>query len=141
MDAGIEDGSLGRLVNDDPNPNCRMKKVEVNHRSDLCIFALRDIFPKEEITYDYGGCDIPWRQTIKKGRGTSSTNISENSVIDLSTLEKPAVHNQSSSLPLEGEPSQQATSSTNISENSVIDLSTFEKPAVHNQSSNSASKG
>ncbi|XP_039616182.1 uncharacterized protein LOC120533395 isoform X1 [Polypterus senegalus] len=141
MDAGIEDGSLGRLVNDDPNPNCRMKKIEVNHRPHLCIFALRDIFPKEEITYDYGGCNLPWRQTIKKGRGTSSTNISENSVIDLSTLEKPAVHNQSSNSASKGEPAQPGTSSTNISENSVIDLSTLEKPAVHNQSSNSASKG
>ncbi|KAL6477443.1 hypothetical protein MHYP_G00132780 [Metynnis hypsauchen] len=62
IDASVDDGSLGRLVNDDSNPNSRMKIISVSQVPHLCLFALRDIQPGEEITYDYGGYDLPWRR-------------------------------------------------------------------------------
>ncbi|CAI5679042.1 unnamed protein product [Oreochromis niloticus] len=66
IDASVEDKSLGRLVNDDHRrPNCKMKTVEVEGRPHLCLFALRDIDPGEEITYDYGKADWPWRKMDK----------------------------------------------------------------------------
>lgn len=65
VDAAQEDSSLGRLVNDDnKHPNCRMKKVLAENKPHLCLFALRDINPGEEITYDYGGTDWPWRKQV-----------------------------------------------------------------------------
>nr|XP_046253176.1 N-lysine methyltransferase KMT5A-like [Scatophagus argus] len=65
IDAAQEDGSLGRLVNDDHrHPNCKMKRVITEAKPYLCLFALRDIQPGEEITYDYGGNDWPWRKQV-----------------------------------------------------------------------------
>lgn len=55
IDAAKEDGSLGRLVNDDNiNPNATIKKITVEGKPHLCLFARRDINPGEEITYNYG---------------------------------------------------------------------------------------
>ncbi|KAF5896228.1 uncharacterized protein DAT39_014070, partial [Clarias magur] len=62
IDASVDDGSLGRLVNDDSNPNAKMKIISISRIPHLCLFALRDIQPGEEITYDYGGYDLPWRR-------------------------------------------------------------------------------
>lgn len=65
IDASREDGSFGRLVNDEHrHPNCRMKKIEVEGKPHLCLFALKDIKDGEEITYDYGGGDCPWRMQV-----------------------------------------------------------------------------
>uniref|UniRef100_A0A9J7ZFM4 SET domain-containing protein n=2 Tax=Cyprinus carpio carpio TaxID=630221 RepID=A0A9J7ZFM4_CYPCA len=62
IDASREDGSFGRIVNDDhKHPNCEMRKIYVNGKIHLCLFALNDIKEGEEITYDYGGEDYPWR--------------------------------------------------------------------------------
>ncbi|XDV19286.1 hypothetical protein PO909_024785 [Leuciscus waleckii] len=62
MDASKEDSSLGRLVNDETrNPTCKMRTVEVSRKPHLCLFAVRDILPGEEITYNYGDSDWPWR--------------------------------------------------------------------------------
>lgn len=58
IDASKEDGTLGRLVNDDHvHPNCKGKRIMVNGRPHLCLFAVREIFPGEEITYNYGVVD------------------------------------------------------------------------------------
>ncbi|XP_061624998.1 uncharacterized protein LOC133475719 isoform X11 [Phyllopteryx taeniolatus] len=55
IDASVYDGSLGRLVNaDDRHPNCQMKRVIAKDKPHLCLFALRDIQPGEEITFDLG---------------------------------------------------------------------------------------
>lgn len=62
VDASVDDGSLGRLVNDDSKPNAKVKIISIGHIPHLCLFALRDIQPGEEITYDYGGYDLPWRR-------------------------------------------------------------------------------
>ncbi|MEQ2158984.1 hypothetical protein GOODEAATRI_017806 [Goodea atripinnis] len=65
VDAAREDGSLGRLVNDDAvNPNSKMKVTGVDGRPHLCLFALKDIGPGEEITYNYGDSDRPWRSKV-----------------------------------------------------------------------------
>ncbi|XP_078790071.1 uncharacterized protein LOC105358446 isoform X3 [Oryzias latipes] len=62
IDASREDGSLGRFVNDEHRcPNSKMKKIDVNGVPHLCLFALHNIQEGEEITYDYGGNDCPWR--------------------------------------------------------------------------------
>ncbi|XP_029949996.1 uncharacterized protein LOC115390320 isoform X2 [Salarias fasciatus] len=84
VDAAKEDGSLGRLVNDDHiNPNTKMKYFSVQGRPHLCLFAIRDISPGEEITYNYGDSDWPWRskaldektnQEIPKTTNSTSTN-------------------------------------------------------------------
>ncbi|XP_039677045.1 uncharacterized protein LOC120571949 isoform X2 [Perca fluviatilis] len=73
IDASREDRSFGRLVNDEHRyPNCRMKKIEVNGKPHLCLFALNNIKEGEEITYDYGGEDCPWR--------TQTTSITTDSI-------------------------------------------------------------
>lgn len=59
------DGSLGRLVNDDhPLPNCKMKKMVVEGKPQLFLFAPREIPAGEEIPYNYGGTDFPWRKLV-----------------------------------------------------------------------------
>jgi len=63
IDASQEDGTLGRLVNDDHlSPNAKMKKIIFDSLPRLCLFALQQINPGDEITYDYGNDNYPWRQ-------------------------------------------------------------------------------
>ncbi|XP_057692100.1 uncharacterized protein LOC130915906 isoform X1 [Corythoichthys intestinalis] len=62
INASKEDQTLGRLVNDDHvHPNCKVKRIMVRGRPHLCLFAIKDIFPGEEITYNYGDSSWPWR--------------------------------------------------------------------------------
>ena len=65
VDATKPDSRLGRLVNDSAHPNAVMKKVEVDGSPHLCLFALRDIAVDEEIRYDYGVNDLPWRLEVQ----------------------------------------------------------------------------
>ncbi|XP_049337615.1 uncharacterized protein LOC125802998 isoform X2 [Astyanax mexicanus] len=39
----------------------------------LCLFALRDILPGEEINYNYGDSDWPWRKQVKPEASTAKT--------------------------------------------------------------------
>ncbi|XP_016309118.1 uncharacterized protein LOC107663407 isoform X4 [Sinocyclocheilus anshuiensis] len=82
IDASREDGSFGRIVNDDhKHPNCEMKKIDVNGKIHLCLFALNDIKEGEEITYDYGGEDYPWRtQTTSIAANTKAEGDSDPSL-------------------------------------------------------------
>lgn len=65
IDASKEDGSLGRLANDDHvNPNCKVRKIVCEGKPHLCLFAVKKISPDEEITYSYGNASYPWRQTV-----------------------------------------------------------------------------
>lgn len=67
IDACREDGSLGRLVNDaHKSPNCKMKKLTVQDKPHLCLFAIENIQAGSEITYDYGECQWPWRALVSK---------------------------------------------------------------------------
>jgi len=65
IDASDEDGSFGRLVNDDHiSPNTKMKKIIVDHVPRLCLIATQQINPGDEIAYDYGDGDYPWRKEV-----------------------------------------------------------------------------
>lgn len=46
-------GSDCRFVNHSCSPNCEMQKWSVNGLSRMALFAMRDISPGEELTYDY----------------------------------------------------------------------------------------
>lgn len=46
-------GSDCRFVNHSCAPNCEMQKWSVNGLSRMALFAMRDIQPSEELTYDY----------------------------------------------------------------------------------------
>ncbi|KAL7860094.1 hypothetical protein SRHO_G00152410 [Serrasalmus rhombeus] len=84
IDAAKEDGSFGRLVNDDhKHPNCRMKMIEVDGRPHLCLFAVEDIKEGDEITYDYGGGDWPRRKKVREDT-VSKSNIKESQPPSLS---------------------------------------------------------
>ncbi|XP_056604919.1 histone-lysine N-methyltransferase set-1-like [Triplophysa dalaica] len=73
IDASNEDGSLGRLVNDDHiNPNCKVKTVVFKEKPHLCLFSIRDLFPDEDITYNYGDSSWPWR-SMELGDKSSGT--------------------------------------------------------------------
>jgi len=39
-----------------------MKKLVIGDEPRLCLFATRQINPGDEITYNYGTMDYPWRQ-------------------------------------------------------------------------------
>lgn len=51
-----------RYVNDDKKANATMKLKVFNNYPRLCLFALQDIHIGEEIRYDYGDENVPWRQ-------------------------------------------------------------------------------
>lgn len=64
-DASQDDGSLGRLVNDNHiNPNCKIKKIFCDGKPHLCLFAVTEISPGEEITYSYGNGSYLWRSMV-----------------------------------------------------------------------------
>lgn len=54
--------SVARFVNHSCSPNCHKQRVFADHHTRLprvALFALRDIAPLEEISYDYGYLDVP----------------------------------------------------------------------------------
>ncbi|XP_047200190.1 uncharacterized protein LOC118124568 [Hippoglossus stenolepis] len=76
IDASREYRSLGRLVNDDHvNPNCEMKNIVCGGKPHMCLFAVRQISPGEEITYNYGDYPYPWRSMLEDS-GTSDAEES-----------------------------------------------------------------
>lgn len=64
IDATEPDGRLCRLVNDSIKPNCVMKKIVHNSLPCLHLIALRDIMEGEELRYDYGDKNLPWRKAV-----------------------------------------------------------------------------
>ncbi|KAL7846082.1 hypothetical protein AOLI_G00242740 [Acnodon oligacanthus] len=73
------DDSLGRLVNDDHvRPDSKMKTITVAGKPHLCLFATRSITPGEEITYNYGDSEWPWRC---KNIAETDALVSANSVL------------------------------------------------------------
>jgi len=65
IDATEDDGSLGRLANDEhKRPNCVMKLVEIDSCPRLCLFALTDLQPGTELRYDYGVGNYTWRTQV-----------------------------------------------------------------------------
>lgn len=49
-----------------------MKRIDVNGEPHLCLFAVDDIKEEEEITYDYGSDDCPWRTQVLQESHPSS---------------------------------------------------------------------
>ena len=61
-DARTDDGSFGRLLNDDHKQlNCIAKKIVVQEKPYLAIFARNDITSGAELRYNYGNEDYFWR--------------------------------------------------------------------------------
>ncbi|XP_034740143.1 histone-lysine N-methyltransferase, H3 lysine-36 specific-like isoform X5 [Etheostoma cragini] len=89
IDASSEDGTLGRLVNDAEKPNAKMKKIEVDGVPSLCLFAIVDIEEGQEITYDYGGENLPWRSYQ---RHQISKPLVHPFPLHQHTVEKPVLH-------------------------------------------------
>ena len=42
--------------------NSKMRVIEKDSGPTLCLFAVRDLFPGEEILYDYGIKHLPWKK-------------------------------------------------------------------------------
>lgn len=54
------------MVNDDHrHPNYRMKRIDIAGSTHLCLIALKGIKEGEEITFDFGGEDCPWRKEVR----------------------------------------------------------------------------
>ncbi|XP_065650306.1 N-lysine methyltransferase KMT5A-like [Hydra vulgaris] len=61
IDATFHFNYIGRYFNDSKYyPNAIMKKVVLNNTPSLCLFALKDIEPNEEILYFYGVDNLIW---------------------------------------------------------------------------------
>ena len=55
IDATKEDGSFGRLINHSrTNPNIKSQTIDVDSIPHLIFYAIKDIKPGEELSYDYG---------------------------------------------------------------------------------------
>ncbi|XP_033730108.1 uncharacterized protein LOC117319405, partial [Pecten maximus] len=67
VDATTSSG-LGCMVNDAvaSKANCRMVKILEDGEPKLCLIAKKQIEKDEELRYDYGVSDLPWRK-LKKG--------------------------------------------------------------------------
>lgn len=69
LDATLDDGSFGRLCNDESKvPSAKIKVIEevmedpIRYVPHLCLFSLRDMVEGEEIRYNYGkGLKFFWR--------------------------------------------------------------------------------
>lgn len=60
IDATNDKDCLCRYVNDSKLfPNAKMKKILINNKPKLCLFALEDIEKGKEIRYFYGVA-LPW---------------------------------------------------------------------------------
>ncbi|XP_056014856.1 N-lysine methyltransferase KMT5A-A-like [Ostrea edulis] len=61
---------IGKYINDakngDPLNNCVMKLLTVENNPRLCLSANRNIERGEELRYDYGETNLPWRQVCDK---------------------------------------------------------------------------
>lgn len=65
IDATEDDGSYGRLINDDHlNPNLKVVTLKVAGRTHPVFFTKKTVLVGEELTYSYGGPNqnYPWRQ-------------------------------------------------------------------------------
>lgn len=58
-------GNVGRFINHSCQPNLLMVPVRANNLvPHLAFFALRDLLPGEELTYDYSGMDVVVQQKL-----------------------------------------------------------------------------
>ena len=59
-----ETDCIGKMVNDElpREAKCKMKKLIVDGKPRLCLFSQRNIAIGEQLNYDYGVSDLPWRK-------------------------------------------------------------------------------
>lgn len=73
---GRKYGSITRFMNHSCNPNCKMFAVSHNHADtriyDLAFFALRDIPPNTELTFDYNPNYEETRRELEKAKAKVS---------------------------------------------------------------------
>ncbi|KAJ8050051.1 hypothetical protein HOLleu_03094 [Holothuria leucospilota] len=72
--------STAKMVNDGVgrSMNCVMKQKKIDGKVCLCLFSFRDIEVDEELRYDYGQKDLPWRkQTASSPSEPSDTGLGE----------------------------------------------------------------
>ena len=74
IDASLEDGSYGRLINDDHiEYNAQCKKIIVNNTAHVAFFATRNIKVGEEVTYKYSNSPhYWWRQSPQLEKTTAA---------------------------------------------------------------------
>ncbi|KAH3794789.1 N-lysine methyltransferase KMT5A-like [Dreissena polymorpha] len=82
IDATQDIFSAGRMVNDaikgDIRNNAEMKIVLVHGKPHLCLFATKDISVNEELRFDYGVPNLPWRKAgedLFNHEGNAVTNV------------------------------------------------------------------
>ncbi|XP_060065024.1 N-lysine methyltransferase KMT5A-like [Ylistrum balloti] len=82
LDATHDDGSLGRLINDDRKPNLKPKMVPICGEPHIFFYAIRDIHPREELLYCYGNGPYPWRNTtnVKDAPNDLVSSIQKDSI-------------------------------------------------------------
>ncbi|KAL1250797.1 hypothetical protein QQF64_018593 [Cirrhinus molitorella] len=148
VDAARDDGSLGRFVNDDHiNPNSRMKTICVDGKPHLCLFATRNISPDDEITYDYGDSEWPWRRTVTPNTQMSSDNNGcgavtvgvdetlcevESATLEMNTLSKSEVQDKEKVTP---EKDQLPFNDQDSSEKDVVKISPVKVPVLNEKQS------
>lgn len=56
----------GRLVNhgEKEEVNVKLSIIDVDNNPSLCLFALRDINEGEELLYNYGVNNLPWKKKV-----------------------------------------------------------------------------
>lgn len=63
IDGAIDNGRLSRFVNDAPHKiaNASTKLLVVNNVPHIALFATKQLEAGDELRYDYGGGELPWR--------------------------------------------------------------------------------
>ncbi|KAF4115195.1 hypothetical protein G5714_002684 [Onychostoma macrolepis] len=85
-----EDGTRGRLCSDNhKSPNCTMKKIIVDNRPHLCLFAVKRIEIGCEDEYNYGNDQWPWRKKEPEKQASASETFVSSCVMD--SLEDDAI--------------------------------------------------
>lgn len=78
---------LGRYINDapvrDPECNCLPKAYYIDGVPHILVFAAKDILADEELRYDYGTGDLPWRTNKKV---LSSPHVESDAVLSHTPL-------------------------------------------------------
>lgn len=56
--------SVAKMINDDipRRANCRMKKLIIEEKPHLCLYSSKDLQIGDQLFYDYGVGDLPWRK-------------------------------------------------------------------------------
>ncbi|XP_071855579.1 uncharacterized protein [Apostichopus japonicus] len=75
VDATNHPNRAGRMVNDSDEPNAKMQVVLVDGKPHLCLFACDSIEENDEIRYDYGVPDLPWRKQMLHMEHTEASRV------------------------------------------------------------------